>query len=89
MNELKIESYIAKIADNCECNYAEVEEIVLTQLALILGDLAVKKESTMLIGKLTLNDNETFTVLPNDFIIDILKGKIDPLILLNEIMKNT
>ena len=50
-----VDSYIKKISDNCDFNYFEVENMVLTQLALTLGDLAVKGKSQSPLGELTVD----------------------------------
>ena len=86
--DVNIEKYINKIASKCDATYSQVEEIVLTQIALSLGDLAVKNSSDIVMGRLEL-ENETLVFHPSDFVESIIQGEIDPLYLLNEFMKKT
>ena len=81
-----LEKYIKKISSNCKIPYGSVESVILTQLALILSDLAVKKSSNIFIGNIHQEDNY-FKIELNDFMKKIIEGEIDPIYLLNELLK--
>lgn len=85
----QLDRYIKSLASKSGCTMSQIEEIVLTQVAISLGDLGVKNNTNIFLGKIELKENGSFILHPNDFIRKIVKGEVDPLYLLNEFLKKT
>lgn len=84
---INLDKYIKNIVDRSNLNRTTTERVINTQLALLFGDLAVTGESDCFLGKLTYDNGEIF-LEPNNFIKEVIKGKIDPVIILKEIFEN-
>lgn len=81
------EEYVDLVYENSKLDKNSIENIINTQVALIFGDIAVKNESDCFLGKFYLKDGE-LKLEPNDLINNLLKGEIDPILILKEMLDN-
>ena len=81
--------YIKEVAELSGMDLYQVERIINTQLAMTVGNLALKGKSEHYLGKLTFN-KRTFgiDIEPSTLVTDICKGTLDPRFVLKEIIEN-
>ena len=84
---ISFEEYVDTLYKNSKLDKNSIENIINTQIALLFSNLAVKNESNCFLGKLYFEDGE-IKIKPNDLIEDLLQGKIDPVLILKEMLDN-
>ena len=82
-----INTYIKKVSERHSVGRPNTERVINTQIALLFGDLAVTGKSECFLGTLTYEEG-MLNLEPNDFIIELIEGKVDPTIILREIFEN-
>ena len=87
MNKLNLEDYIESIAKITSLPIGEIEKVVHTQVAMILGDLGIDGCANTWLGVLSI-DKKKLSLDPNETISGVLKNEIDPLLILREISQN-
>jgi hypothetical protein len=87
MTKLHLEDYIDSLSKITSLPVGEIEKVVHTQVAMILGDLAVEGIANTWLGSLKVKDS-TLQLQPNETIKGVLKNDVDPLVVLREMSQN-
>lgn len=85
----ELDQYIQNLVIKSPLNRMEIERVINTQLAILFGELAVMGESTSFLGSLKYNPElQNLEYTPNSTVLDLLRGKVDPALILKEIVEN-
>lgn len=87
LKKLDLESYIINLSKVTNLPLGEIERIIHTQVAIVVGDLAVEGSASTWLGVISVKDSELH-IEPNDVVESILNKNIDPLLVLKEISQN-
>lgn len=84
-----LNKYIKRISEGTILDRPTTERIINTQFSFLLGDLAVTGRGDCFLGTLVYNEEEdTVDLEPNEFFLGLIKGNIDPSVILREILEN-
>lgn len=82
-----IKKYINIISTDGDINKATISKVINTQIALMMGDLAVKGEAKTFLGNISY-DGKNLSLQFSNLIKEIMSGHIDPFEILKEILQN-
>lgn len=84
-----LDQYMEHICKVSKLNRQMVEQVINTQIAVLIGDFAIKSNSDTFLGSVSLEDcNNVVTLEVNSLIKKLLEGEVDPTLILREIFNN-
>lgn len=80
----ELSDYINKVVEISSLDESVVEKVINTQVAMLLGDIAMEQTSKTFIGTLNVSSDLEFEI--SDSIKEMTNGQINPLHVLMEIL---